>query len=93
MKRRTITRKDPPGLFDGPPAPGEYAPLVNGAGREVNAMIGCPGCGRRLTVASHVVDEDGTVEPSLDCPFGDCGFHRRVRLDDWRPGREEAGRP
>ncbi len=44
-------------------------------------VISCPGCGVEGRI-DHTVSEDGTVSPSLVCPF-DCGFHEFVKLTDW----------
>lgn len=49
----------------------------------------CPGCGLQMSISRrvHVVMDDGTLAPSLVCPFGDrgCTFHAFVRLRPWPP--------
>jgi hypothetical protein len=31
----------------------------------------------------HTVADDGTVSPSLVCPFAPCTFHEFVKLEGW----------
>lgn len=33
-------------------------------------------------LATHSIDEDGTVSPSVVCPYG-CGFHEFIKLEGW----------
>lgn len=42
--------------------------------------------GHLLTLRGHVIDEDGTVFPSVVCPHPKCSFHAIVRLEDWTFG-------
>lgn len=46
-----------------------------------SAMVCCPGCEKVCSLLDHTIDSDGTVNPSLGCPF--CSFHEFVILDDW----------
>ena len=49
-----------------------------------SAMVCCPGCGRIGSLLDHTIDPDGSVTPSLDCPFEQCDFHEFVKLADWK---------
>ena len=53
-------------------------------GSERTALVCCPGCGRISTLSKHTIDPDGTVTPSLVCPFPHCDFHDMVKLADWK---------
>ena len=72
-------------------APGQYAPIhwrfPVPAPVHLHAVACCPSCGRRMSIASrvHSVSEDGTLAPSLVCPYA-CDFHVFARLDGWVPG-------
>lgn len=48
------------------------------------ALACCPGCGKLLSLGRHTIDADGTVTPSLVCPFRGCDFHEFVMLADWK---------
>lgn len=48
-----------------------------------NALVCCPGCGKLVSLTDHTIDPDGTVTPSLVCPFK-CAFHEYVKLADWK---------
>lgn len=50
------------------------------------ALVSCPGCGRIASLSKHAIGEDGTVSPSLVCPYDDCDFHDYVRLHNWQYG-------
>lgn len=54
------------------------------------ATVSCPGCGRAASLSDHEIAVDGTVSPSLVCPYADdperpCAFHDHVRLEGWAP--------
>lgn len=36
-----------------------------------------------LVRQNHTIAADGTVTPSMVCPYG-CAYHECIRLDDWR---------
>ena len=48
------------------------------------ALVCCPGCGKIGSLAEHTIDPDGTVTPSLVCPFAHCDFHDMAKLADWQ---------
>lgn len=50
-----------------------------------NALISCPTCGKFGSLGNHEVAPDGTVSPSLVCPWKPCLFHDSGRLKDWKP--------
>lgn len=63
---------------------------LNGQGRLTwrpfgqNVMFVCPnGHDGLLWNPDHTVAEDGTVSPSVVCPYDGCDFHEFVRLLDW----------
>lgn len=35
--------------------------------------------------SEHAVAPDGTVTPSVVCPYDNCGFHEMVKLEGWPP--------
>jgi len=48
------------------------------------AELCCPGCGKvALLGRNHTVDANGTVHPSVVCPFPPCTFHEFIALDGW----------
>jgi len=47
------------------------------------AAIQCPVCDRIFSLLNHVISADGSVSPSVVCPWSDCTFHVFVRLNDW----------
>lgn len=57
--------------------PGEWIKLSDG-----NAMIACPKCGGEAPL-DHSVAADGTISPSLVCPYTPCDFHEWGRLEGW----------
>lgn len=62
---------------DGVMKPGEW--------RSVElVVVCCPQCGKKFPLQRYVIDPDGTVTPSLDCPFEHCDFHEMVKLADWK---------
>lgn len=46
------------------------------------AIIRCPQCEREAPL-DHTIHADGTVEPSVECPFEGCSFHEHVVLENW----------
>lgn len=61
----------------------------DGQGFEVVSLI-CPDCGKSSTlwcpVGGHGIAEDGTIDPSVVCPFEPCTFHEWVKLEGWTFG-------
>ena len=53
------------------------------SGGKRTALVCCPGCGKLVSLTDHTIDPDGTVTPSLVCPFK-CDFHEFVKLADWK---------
>ncbi len=43
----------------------------------------CPTCGKKA-ILDHDIDADGTVTPSVVCPFEGCTFHEFVELEGWQ---------
>lgn len=43
----------------------------------------CPDCGELASLEDHTIADDGTVTPSVVCPF--CSFHESVTLDGYEP--------
>lgn len=50
---------------------------------KVTARVICPGCSM-VSALTHDIAEDGTVTPSVVCPFKGCGFHDNVKLEGWQ---------
>lgn len=48
-----------------------------------NAIIACPKCGKYAEL-NHTIALDGTVSPSLVCPFSPCDFHDYGNLEGWQ---------
>jgi hypothetical protein len=44
--------------------------------------IKCPLCGRGMSVP-HAIAADGTLTPSVVCPYEYCTWHEYVRLGGW----------
>lgn len=72
-----------PATSDWPQA-GEWKGLRLGGGRR-SASVGCPECGQLAHLDDHIISKDGTVTPSLVCPYEGCSFHAFVRLEGWVP--------
>ena len=51
--------------------------------RVLTALIVCPVCFRSFSLSKHGIGDDGTVTPSVVCPFAGCSFHDQVRLQGW----------
>ena len=66
---------------DGVMAKGEWRDH-GGTGRAV--LVCCPECGKTHPLVKHTIDPDGTVTPSLVCPFPNCEFYEFVKLADWK---------
>ena len=62
--------------------PGTWFATVLESGT-LSAMLNCPRCGRAASLADHEISTDGTVTPSVVCPFDPCKFHDSVRLNGW----------
>ena len=49
--------------------------------------IKCPQCGQCATLrkpdGGHDIAVDGTVSPSVVCPYAPCAWHVHVKLQDW----------
>lgn len=52
------------------------------AGGKLTALVSCPVCGKIASLNDHEIAGDGSVSPSLVCPFA-CDFHEFVQLKDW----------
>jgi hypothetical protein len=72
-----------PGSCDALPR-GAWKPWVNGPGFVRTAAVRCPVCSALFCLADHRIGAEGTVSPSIVCPYG-CGFHEFVRLAGWEP--------
>lgn len=60
--------------------------IRDGSGR--TAIISCPKCGGFGSLGNHTIKTDGTVEPSVVCPYAKefgCDFHDHVKLNSWVP--------
>lgn len=53
-------------------------------GNKRTALMRCPN-GHIASLLDHVIDKDGFVNPSVNCPEGSCSFHNHVRLIGWDP--------
>lgn len=60
--------------------PGTWKPVYVDMKR--TAKLACPGCGN-AAVLDHEIAPDGTVTPSVECPFEPCTFHDDVKLLGW----------
>lgn len=48
------------------------------------ALVSCPKCGEIVSIGNHKIAADGTVKPSLVCPFNGCDFHDFIVLEGWK---------
>lgn len=48
------------------------------------AVVACPRCGGSMQLRAHLIAADGSVSPSVVCPYG-CGWHEVIVLEGWRP--------
>jgi hypothetical protein len=62
--------------------PGTWKGLLVGPQNIRKASFTCPICGNACSLSDHEIAPDGTVSPSLICPYG-CGFHEFIHLDGW----------
>ncbi len=46
-------------------------------------LFKCPLCLKPAALRAHLVGRDGSVTPSVVCPFAPCAFHEFVTLDAW----------
>lgn len=66
------------------PSWGSWRPLrCEGGGR--SASVACAACGKSATLTGHTIAASGEVSPSLQCPYGGCGWHVFVTLAGWQP--------
>ncbi len=68
------------------PGKGEWMRTSDPSTGSVNALIGCPSCGQ-VGHLSHEIKEDGTVSPSIVCPYAEekgCTFHDHGVLVGWK---------
>lgn len=49
-----------------------------------SASVTCSN-GHTATLTDHEIAADGTVTPSLVCPYDGCDFHEMVVLEGWEP--------
>ena len=48
------------------------------------ANMSCPSCGKIQSLCNHFIDDQGKVNPSVDCYYK-CGFHEFIQLESWDP--------
>lgn len=48
------------------------------------ATVTCPD-GHTFTLLDHTIADDGTVSPSVVCPYMGCIFHEFAKLEGWKP--------
>ena len=76
--------RNPTGHVDHTPGPWWFAFRDALPGREkrlVPVMMGT--CGHAFVLTGHVLAPDGTVSPSVVCPYHPCWFHEFVVLEGW----------
>lgn len=50
-------------------------------------VLGCPRCGAAASLSeSHMVTQDGMVNPSVHHQIRACGFHEWIYLQGWNGG-------
>jgi len=81
----TSIPRDPSREF-GHNTPGTWRPLKTIEGP--SAVVCCAKCGCSSTLTRHTIAADGTVTPSLGCPWEKhgmpaCGWHVFVKLEGW----------
>jgi hypothetical protein len=64
------------------PVKGTWVPVKRTGGKKT-ARMSCPLCGFVAYLDQHVIDENGVVRPSVDCPVSTCRFHDFVKLGGW----------
>lgn len=52
-----------------------------------HVTIRCPN--GHFALLDHEIADDGTVSPSVVCPWDGCGFHEFIRLLDWPATRRD----
>lgn len=62
-----------------PPKIGEYVIT------DKSIFLRCGGCKEILTIDHHTVKADGTISPSVVCPYIEegCNWHVMMKLEDW----------
>jgi len=55
-----------------------------------HVSVKCPLCGgcaslKRPNGEGHDIGADGTVSPSIVCPYTPCAWHVWGKLEDWAP--------
>lgn len=70
----------------GSPSPMQWAACHPSTRKRYKATMTCSN-GHVLTLRGHVIEQDGTVSPSVICPKKGCSFHAYVRLANWTFGR------
>lgn len=61
---------------------GTWKGLKTGTGR--SASFTCPN-GHVGTLSDHTIADDGSVSPSVVCPYENCDFHEYIQLEGWSP--------
>ncbi len=69
----------------GDPPPGHWKPCHPSTMHRFKAEMTCPN-GHGMTLKGHAVGSDGTLYPSVVCPYPDCNFHEFSYLADWTFG-------
>ncbi len=59
---------------------------VVGAARGI-VHVNCPNCDKLLMLCGtiHQIGPDGSVSPSIVCPYPPCGWHVFAKLAGWPP--------
>ena len=67
------------------PYDSEYKPGTWKGGFAWNGKTALVTCinGHTCTLSEHKIADDGTVSPSLVCPYDGCNFHEFVKLEGW----------
>lgn len=69
--------------------PGRWRPATIQETGKRTATVSCPKCGNVASLSGHEVVVDGTVTPSLGCPWKvgekQCDFHDWIKLEGWEP--------
>jgi hypothetical protein len=59
------------------------------ASENIILSVKCALCGRCATLkqpsGGHDIAADGTVTPSIVCPYAPCSWHVWAKLLDWKP--------
>jgi hypothetical protein len=67
-------------------SPGTYTRVTSTSG-VASAIVVCPRCKRGASLShdgGHTIAVDGTVSPSLVCPYDGCDWHVYARLEGWK---------